>query len=66
MTREAVSINHAAERASVSRRCVYRWIQEGKVECVRTAGGQIRVYVDTLFQTVERQPLDEADARVIR
>jgi excisionase family DNA binding protein len=36
----------------VSRRTIYNWIAAGKVEYVRTAGGSIRIFVDTLW----RQP----------
>lgn len=48
--RETVSIMHACERAGVSRRTIYNWIQAGKVEYVRTAGGSIRIFADTLFR----------------
>ena len=48
--RATVSIMKACELIGVSRRTIYNWIAAGKVEYVRTAGGNIRVYVDTLFR----------------
>jgi excisionase family DNA binding protein len=42
----------ACELVGVSRRTIYNWIAAGKVEYVRTAGGSIRIFTDTLW----RQP----------
>jgi excisionase family DNA binding protein len=50
--RQTVSIMKACEMVGVSRRTIYNWIAAGKVEYVRTAGGSIRIFVDTLW----RQP----------
>jgi excisionase family DNA binding protein len=50
--RQTVSIMKACELVGVSRRTIYNWIAAGKVEYVRTAGGSIRIFVDTLW----RQP----------
>ncbi len=50
--RQTVSIMKACEMVGVSRRTIYNWIAGGKVEYVRTAGGSIRIFVDTLW----RQP----------
>lgn len=52
LTRPLVSINKAGKLAGVSRRTIYNWIKLGKVEYVRTAGGPIRIYADTLFRTM--------------
>ncbi len=49
-TRALLSIMKARAIAGVSRRTIYNWIARGKVEYVRTAGGAIRIYADTLFQ----------------
>lgn len=51
--REAVSIIEAAKRAGVSRRTIYNWIAAGKIEYVRTAGGMVRIFVDTLWRRGE-------------
>lgn len=48
--RETVTIQRAASLTGVSRRTIYYWIAAGKVEYVRTAGGSIRVFVDTLWK----------------
>lgn len=53
MERETVTILKAAELTGVSRRTIYNWIRAGKVEYVRTAGGSIRVFADTLWRTQE-------------
>jgi excisionase family DNA binding protein len=50
--RQTVSIMKACELVGVSRRTIYNWIAAGKVEYVRTAGGSIRIFTDTLW----RQP----------
>jgi excisionase family DNA binding protein len=50
MERPTVSIMKACELVGVSRRTVYNWIAEGKVQYVRTAGGSIRIFVDTLWR----------------
>ena len=50
MERQTVSIMKACELVGVSRRTIYNWIAAGKVEYVRTAGGSIRIFVDTLWR----------------
>jgi len=40
----------ACELVGVSRRTIYNWITAGKVEYVRTAGGSIRIFVDSLWR----------------
>lgn len=50
--RQTVSIMKACELVGVSRRTIYNWIAAGKVEYIRTAGGSIRIFVDSLW----RQP----------
>ena len=48
MDRQTLSIMKACEAVGVSRRTIYNWISAGKVEYVRTAGGSIRIFADTL------------------
>ena len=50
MERKAVSIMKACDLVGVSRRTIYNWITSGKVEYVRTAGGSIRIFADTLWR----------------
>ena len=50
ISRQRVNIMQACALAGVSRRTIYYWIQSGKVEWVRTAGGAIRIYTDTVFR----------------
>lgn len=48
--RKTTSIMKACELVGVSRRTIYNWISSGKVEYVRTAGGSVRIFVDTLWR----------------
>jgi len=48
--RKTLSIMKACELVGVSRRTIYNWIASGKVEYVRTAGGSVRIFVDTLWR----------------
>lgn len=51
--RQAVSIAKACEIVGVCRRTMYNWLNSGKVEYVRTAGGSIRIYADSLWRSTE-------------
>lgn len=51
MDRQTLSIMKACEVVGVSRRTIYNWIAAGKVEYVRTAGGSIRIFADTLWRS---------------
>ncbi len=48
--RKTISIMKACELVGVSRRTIYNWIASGKVEYVRTAGGSVRIFADTLWR----------------
>lgn len=50
MDRKTLSILQACDLVGVSRRTIYNWIATGKVEYIRTAGGSIRIFADTLWQ----------------
>lgn len=58
--RKTLSIMKACELVGVSRRTIYNWIASGKVDYVRTAGGSIRIFADTLWrkpdEAVRRHP----------
>lgn len=61
--RKTISIMKACELVGVSRRTIYNWISAGKVEYVRTAGGSVRIFVDTLWRDPGRgAPLHRSDA----
>lgn len=59
--RRLVSIIHAAEILGVSRRTIYNWLALGKIEYVRTAGGQVRIFVDSLLRTPDGGRYDPFD-----
>ena len=48
--RKILPIAKACEVVGVSRRTIYNWIAGGKVEYVRTAGGSVRIFADTLWR----------------
>ncbi len=56
MDRQTLSIMKACEAVGVSRRTIYNWISAGKVEFVRTAGGSIRIFTDTLWRDAAARP----------
>lgn len=45
-----VSVKRAQELAGVSRRTIYNWKDAGKLDYIRTAGGAMRIKVDSLFR----------------
>lgn len=56
LDRRTVSIPRACELVGVSRRTIYNWITDGKVQYVRTAGGAVRIFADTLWRDPAGQP----------
>lgn len=61
--RQTVSVRQACEMVGVSRRTLHAWIQHGKVEMVRTAGGSPRVFVDTLYRTPTGERVEPGQER---
>jgi excisionase family DNA binding protein len=58
--RRAISIAQACTSVGVSRRTIYNWMSAGKVQYVRTAGGAVRIFEDSLWRRPESS---ETDAR---
>ena len=58
--RQTLSIMKACEVVGVSRRTIYNWMAGGKVQYVRTAGGSVRIFADSL---VEEAPGNRQTAR---
>ena len=56
MDRQTLSIMKACEAVGVSRRTIYNWISAGKVEYIRTAGGSIRIFADSLWRDAGTRP----------
>ena len=48
--RKTISIMKACELVGVSRRTIYNWIAGGKIQYIRTAGGSVRIFADTLWR----------------
>ena len=63
MERQTLSIMKACEVVGVSRRTIYNWIAAGKVEYVRTAGGSIRIFADTLWRDASTAQPAEANGQ---
>jgi excisionase family DNA binding protein len=49
-----LNISQARARAGVSRRTIYNWINSGRIEWVRTAGGAIRIVEASLWRPGRR------------
>ena len=61
MERKTISIMKACELVGVSRRTIYNWLSSGKIEYVRTAGGSVRIFVDTLWRDPNRADRSATD-----
>ena len=59
MERQTLTIMKACEVVGVSRRTIYNWIAANKIEYVRTAGGSIRIYADSLWREGSGTPRPE-------
>ena len=55
--RQTISIMKACEVVGVSRRTIYNWMAGGKVEYVRTAGGSVRIFADSLWRAPNSAPI---------
>ena len=56
MERKTISIMKACELVGVSRRTIYNWLAGGKLQYVRTAGGSVRIFADTLWREPAMPP----------
>jgi len=54
LERQTLSIMKACEVVGVSRRTIYNWMAGGKIEFVRTAGGSVRIFADSLWRSPEQ------------
>ena len=65
--RATVTILQACAVCQISRRTLYNWLAAGKVEYVRTAGGAVRIFKDSLFRTPGRDgwPADGTNDRFL-
>ncbi|MBX4186871.1 MAG: helix-turn-helix domain-containing protein [Candidatus Doudnabacteria bacterium] len=52
-SQQTVSINKACELTGVSRRTIYNWISAGKLKYIRTAGGSIRIFSESLWRNAD-------------
>jgi excisionase family DNA binding protein len=58
--RQTVSIMKACEVVGVSRRTIYNWMAGGKIQYVRTAGGSVRIFADSLWKGPNGDPTGES------
>ena len=65
MDRQTLSIMKACEVVGVSRRTIYNWISAGKVEYVRTAGGSIRIFADSLWRDASEAARPASENRTV-
>ena len=61
MERKTIHIMKACELVGVSRRTIYNWLASGKIEYVRTAGGSVRIFVDSLWREPNREQAAPSD-----
>lgn len=54
--REIVTVTRACEILSVSRRTIYNWMKDNRVEYIYTPSGTRRIYLDTLFRRSPPSP----------
>jgi excisionase family DNA binding protein len=57
--RKTLSINEACAEVGVSRRTIYNWINSSKVQYIRTAGGSVRIFQDSLWRNGDRSRLPD-------
>jgi len=57
-----VSIDRAAELTGVCRRTIYHWMEQGRIEFIRTAGGSPRILEASLWRTADREMLQDGVA----
>lgn len=55
--RDLLTIAQACALLSVSRRTIYYWLEQGKLDTVRTIGGSLRIYKDSLFESGPHLPV---------
>ena len=65
MDRQTLSIMKACEVVGVSRRTIYNWISAGKVEYIRTAGGSIRIFADSLWRDASSADHTQNETRTV-
>lgn len=53
--RQTISIMKACEVVGVSRRTIYNWMAGGKIQYVRTAGGSVRIFADSLWKAPQQR-----------
>ena len=66
LERKTVSIPRACELVGVSRRTIYNWIAANKIQYIRTAGGSVRIFADTLWREPEAVPVADPQAELPR
>lgn len=66
LERKTVSIPRACELVGVSRRTIYNWIAAGKIQYVRTAGGSVRIFADTLWRDPGNAAVTEPETDLTR
>ena len=64
LERQTLSIMKACEVVGVSRRTIYNWMAGGKIEFVRTAGGSVRIFADSLWRNPEQSTVNSHQSAV--
>ena len=61
--RESVGVTMAARMAGVSVGTMSKWVAKGRVDSVRTAGGTVRIFTDTLYREPPGAPQTYAEGK---
>ena len=64
LERQTLSIMKACEVVGVSRRTIYNWMAGGKIEFVRTAGGSVRIFADSLWRSPDHSAHDHQPSEI--
>lgn len=63
--RRLVTVRQAMKECAVTRRTIYNWVVRRQVQWVRTPGGLIRIYADSLYRSPEGLPIDAQESQAL-
>lgn len=52
---DQLTVDQACALVQVSRRTIYNWLKQGKLQVTRTAGGRLRIQRESLWQASPTQ-----------
>ena len=61
VTTELFTVEEVAARFRVRPRTVYRWLRAGRMESIRTPGGQYRIPGQAVFRELESRVIEDPE-----